>query len=426
MNRFLTAVITVALITSTATASEFEQSSREVLASDTLETSSLKGRYHQVDEKVTVSGYMNHFTVNSNFGQFLVVGNLGLKRLLHELDAIAELKRRSATDAGTDAVTGVVSDTGDSLARLAADPAGTAQGITGGVSRFFKRTKRSAKSLADQTSDTISGDDESAHKVDGSEVAQQVAESYLGVGKAQRKLAQELGVDPYTRNKVLQDELHRVASISGTVGKVTKMLLPMPAFVSAATNVSNLVWSLSPTDLAIQNEETLKKLGYKNKQVKTFFSNKVFTPTQQTALVAALRSLNKVEGREFLLAMASSAETVTEGEFVVQTALFYQLYHDKFQALSRLAHTPNGTLPMAITMNEALFFAPLDYLMWTDDVAAGTARADELAKEIGITGVRRLWVEGRMSPTAKTRLNADGWAESTNGFKKLQAMIDNR
>jgi hypothetical protein len=352
-----------------------------------------------------------------------------LKKLLHELDAIAELRKRSATDAGTDAVAGVVTDTGDSLIRIAADPAGTAQGIGGGVSRFFKRTKRSAENLADTASDTVKDDEKDKEQadeesdIDEAEVAQQVAESYLGVGEAQRELARELGVDPYSRNEVLQDELHRVAQISGTVGKVTKMLLPMPAMVSAAQNVSNLVWSLSPTDLLIQNEETMQGLGYRKKEIKTFFSNRAFTPTQQTAFVAALESLDEVNGRELFLDMAGEAQTCTEGEFVIQSILFYQLYHENHQPLEALARTPDGVLPLAITANDALLFAPLDYMTWTEEIATGTARVNSLLVELGITAGKQLWVEGRISPVAETHLNEAGWADSTGGFKKLKAMI---
>ena len=147
--RFLLIALTVILSVNSGTAAEFEPSTMEVPASDFLAADLLKGKHHTVNENVIVDGYINHYTVDSEFGQFAVDGDLELKKLVRELDAIAELKSRTTTDTSTDAVVGVVSDTGKSLAHIATDPTGTARGVSVGVSRFFKRSSRSAKSLAD-------------------------------------------------------------------------------------------------------------------------------------------------------------------------------------------------------------------------------------------------------------------------------------
>ena len=84
----------------------------------------------------------------------------------------------------------------------------------------------------------------------------------MGVGKAHRELARELEVDPYSDNAILQAELSRVAKFAGSVGKFTNILIPIPSVVGTAATINDLVWSLSTTDLLIQNEEKLKALGY--------------------------------------------------------------------------------------------------------------------------------------------------------------------
>jgi len=435
MTRFLLTALTVILSVNSVTAAEFEPSTMAVPASDFLAADLLKGKHYTVNENVIVDGYINHYTVDSEFGQFAVDGDLELKKLVRELDAIAELKSRTTTDTSTDAVVGVVSDTGKSLAHIATDPAGTAKGVSVGVSRFFKRTSRSAKNLANQTSDSLSWDDEtnketeekSNAETDDLEVSRQIADSFLGVDKAQRELAMELGVDPYTRNEILQAELHRVASISGAAGKATRILLPIPTFVTVATNVSDLVWNLSPMDLLIQNEEKLKALGYTKKEAQSFFSNRLFTPTQQTALVTTLESLDKVKGRELYLSMATSAETRTEGKYIIQSALFTQLYHDNIGALTKLLRVPEGMLPVAVTENDtALLFAPSDYFIWTEEIAEATARFDRLINDLGFTKEKQLWTEGEVSTMALSQLKAAGWSVSPGAFKKLKTMIENQ
>ena len=441
MTRFLLTVLTVIFSINSSVAAEFESPTMNVSASDFLAANLLKGKYHTTDENVTIDGYIDNYTVDSEFGQFAVAGNLALKKLIRELDAIAELKSRTTTGTSTAAVVGAVSDTGKSLVQIATDPTGTAKGVSGGVSRFFKRTSRSAKNLANKTSDSssendeISGDDETSEETekesnaetDDPEVSQQIAEGFLGVGKAQRELAMELEVDPYTRNEVLQEELHRVASISGTVGKVTKLLMPMPTFLSAAKNVSNLVWNLSPMDLLIHNEEKLKALGYTKKEVNAFFSNQVYTPTQQTVLVATLEALDKVEGRELFLGVATSTESPTEAGSIIQSALFTQLYHENIMALTKLLRVPEGMLPLAVTENDtAILFAPLDYIMWTEEAAEAIARFDILIGDTVAVKEKQLWVQGRVSTIAASRLKEAGWVVSTGGFKKLETMIDNQ
>ena len=305
MPRFSIVAAAVILATGLIQAAEFEPATLMVSASGLLEANVLKGEHYTIAESVTVDGYMNHYTVDSEFGQFTAVGDRALKKLLHEIDAIAELRKMTSFSTGTDAVIGVVADTGQSVVNLAIHPVQSVKGISAGVSRFFKRTSRTAKNVssdvAEAVSETFSGDEgsggDNAAKEEGEPgLTTQLASSFMGTSKAQRDLARELKVDPYSDNAILQADLNRVAQISGSVGKISKILIPIPSVVGIATDVSDMVWNLSPIDLLIQNEEKLKKLGYTDELIAAFFSNKVFSPSEQTAFVAALESLDKVKG----------------------------------------------------------------------------------------------------------------------------------
>jgi hypothetical protein len=439
MTRFLSVVTAAILVAGAAQAADFEAATMTVSASSILEPGLLKGEYYTVKESVTVEGYMNHYNVDSDFGPFSVTGDWALKKLLHEIDAIAELKKMTSLSTGTDAAVGVVVDTGKSVVNLVTNPVDSAKGMSAGVSRFFKRNVRTAKNVSGEVTETvtesISGDEQSDEEIkaddetvaaddsgeeDDPGLSTQLASSFLGVGKAHRELARELKVDPYSDNAVLQEELNRVAKISGSVGTLTNFLIPIPSVVGTAANIGDMVWSLSPTDLLIQNEEKLKELGYSDDLIQTFFSNWVFSPTMQTALVAALASLDSAKGREVLLNIANAAETRIEGQFIVRSSLFAKIYHETVEPIAELMSQPNGLIPAAITASgDGLIIAPVDQLLWTQELASAMQRMTQLINDHGATDEHLMWVEGRISELALAQLSAAGWVESTVHTDKL-------
>jgi hypothetical protein len=373
---------------------------------------------------------MNHYTVDSEFGQFIAVGNRSLKKLLHEIDAIAELRKITSLSAGTGAAVDAVADTGKSVVNLVVKPVESITGISAGVSRFFKRTSKTATNVSSEVVENVSsddkeGDDNAVKEADEPDVTTQLTSAFLGIGTAHRRLAREYMVDPYSDNAVLQAELSRVAEIKGTVGKVSKILIPIPSIVGTAASVGDMVWNLSPMDLLIQNEEKLEALGYTDELIQAFFSNPKFSPSKQTVIVAAMEVLDQAKGREVLLQIAISTETQIESNFVVRSILLTQLYHESVEPVRELVAFPNGLVPVAITESgDGLVFAPLDHLLWTERVAAAMDSLAKLIDDHGGTKENLLWVGGRVSDLALARLRATGWIESTEGFEKLKAMTE--
>lgn len=127
-----------------------------VVVARILEPGLLEGEHYTIAESVTVDGYMNHYTVDSEFGSYRVVGDRALKKLLHEIDAIAELRKMTSLSTGTDAAVDALADTGKSVANLATHPVESAKGMSTGVSRFFKRTTRTAMNVGSEVTDQVS------------------------------------------------------------------------------------------------------------------------------------------------------------------------------------------------------------------------------------------------------------------------------
>lgn len=418
----------------TISVADFEPATMTIPASSLLDEDLLKGEHYTIAESVTVDGYMNHYTVETGFGQFTAVGNLALIKLLNEIDVIVELKKITSFSAGADAAVDAVADTGKSVVNLVVRPVDSVKGMSAGVSRFFKRTIRTASNVSSEVVATVSGDDEedvgeedgdsSNEAKDEPGVTSQLTSSFLGVGKAQRKLAKEFKVDPYSDNAVLQAELNRVAEIAGTVGKISKILIPIPSIVGTAASVGDMVWNLSPTDLLIQNEETLKALGYTDDLIKAFFSSKAFSPTTQTALVIVLEGLDKVPGREVILAIANRAKSKLESGFMIRSAMLILSYHETIEPVIEIITVENGLLPIGITTSKkGVMFAPLDQFLWTEEMATAMARLATLIDAHGITKESLIWVGGRVSDQALSQLSASGWVESTEALKGLEAKI---
>jgi len=441
MIRFIIVVTVAILVASAAHAANFESATMTVSASSILEPSLLKGEHYTIQDSVTVDGYMNHYKVDSDFGPFTVVGDRALRKLLREIDAIAELRKMTSLSAGTDAAVGAVVDTGKSIVNLATNPVETAKGMSAGVSRFFKRTTRTVVNVSSEVADSVSesitsdeqGDEEQkaddeniadngSEEEDDPTLTSQLTSSVLGVGKAHRELARELKVDPYSKNVVLQEELSRVAKVSGTVGTVTNFLIPIPTVVGTAANISDMVWSLSPMDLLIQNEEKLKELGYADEQIQAFFSKEMFTPTMQTAIVGALAALDHAKGREVLLKIAIAAETLIEGTFIVRSILFAGFYDKNVEPIAEFLSLPGGMVPVVITASgDGLIIAPVDQLLWTEQIATAMVKMSALINDHGASDEQLMWVDGRISDLALTQLTATGWVESTETFDKLES-----
>jgi hypothetical protein len=424
--RVVPALACSVIIGGLATAADFEADTLDVPTSSLLSAELMKGEHYTIDDTVTVKGYMNHYTVRSDYGEFTAVGDRALRKLIGETIAIGQLKEMDSLSVGTDAAIGAVTDTANSLVALATDPVGSVNNLSAGVSRFFKRTSKTVGDVSEkakeEATDAVNGeeDEEGGEASTGEpDVTTQLASSYLGIGKAQRQMAKELEVDPYSYNEVLQAELSRVAKVSGSVGKVTSLLIPIPSVIGTAAGVSDMVWNLSPTDLLIQNQEKLTAMGFDPMLIERFFESKLYSPTEQTVMVASIESLDGAANREILLETALLAETKIEGDYFLRSAEFYARYDQKIGGITRIID--GNRLPIAITeAGDGLIFAALDHLLWSEEVAAGVAELDQLMDTNSSSGKSQIWIEGMVSEMATAKLSESGWQFESQGMEKVQ------
>ena len=181
----------------------------ELSASEILPPALLKDDHHVVEERVRNDGYLNYYTIKSDYGEFEAISTAMLTTRVGEINALSELDELSKTEVFAKAAADAGMRQVRTLQAFATHPVDTVKGIPAGIGRMFKRFGRQAGEAVDATQEFVAGDDEESSdgegdKDDDSNVAVDLTASYLGVDKAQRDWSRKLGTDPYSSNEVLR------------------------------------------------------------------------------------------------------------------------------------------------------------------------------------------------------------------------------
>lgn len=383
-------------------------------ASDFLEARFLKGPNHEVEERVVSDGIFNTYTIQSPFATFQPQGTSLAMIRIHEIGAIAQLEEVDKMAVAAGAAVDSMVNMGTGAVHLITNPVETAEGFGSGVSRLFGRIGRSAK----RTQETLGSDGGTANDgtpppSTGAKVADasgNFAKDLLGVNRAVRSWAQKLGVDPYTTNPVLLNELQDVAHYDAG-GRFSTKLLPLGivgTVLGTASTVNSLVWTKGPDELRTLNETRLQAMGVAPEDSRAFLQNKQYNLTLQTRLLASLDTLSEITGRPEFVARAAGAEARVDARFYQESAYMAETFHRTESPL--IGIVPD--LPGACVISRDDRFAclyPLDYLVWTEGVAEYANRITQHAESKFPKAKRELWLTGRASPHAGNELKERGW-----------------
>ena len=389
----------------TAMAEQGFDASPTFQASKILPARITSGPNHRVEEQVVNDGFLNHYTIYSEFGTFTATSNTELWIRVAETDAIARLDEVSRSEQFVKGVGKAGQDVLQSALGTIFHPVDTVKSAAGGVKEILSSASR-----------TLHGEGSGG-----------VGET-IGYGRAKRQYAVAFGADPYSTNTVLQAHLDRVAQ-AGFVGDVGAGAAL--GFVSggagltfsAASNLQTLkemVRDKSPEELRHMNEEALLEMGVEASVIELFLGNTAFSPTYQAAFVATLVEMDGVADRSEFVEAAVLAKDEGDVLFRVDQARMYANYHETVGRLQgfvpiskRIAvagRTPDGAIAVA---------APADYIALTAhladhvlDVRAGPGQLP------GASG-RHLWIAGGMSGKARKQLEAKGWTIHANAQARM-------
>ncbi|NWK57544.1 hypothetical protein HW115_18140 [Verrucomicrobiaceae bacterium N1E253] len=367
-------------------------------ASEVLRPEIIKGPHHTVAEDIPTAGFLNQYTIQSDFGVFHVKGNALLAKRIHEINAMAALAKIEKSDEFKKALANTAKMPLHMVENLIDDPKGTAQQIGDGAKRFVHRAGEMFQRKGQKTKEEDNA-----------------FQSALGFSKAKRKLCWDLKVDPYSTNPELQKKLDDVAwaTFAGEFGlKLGMLAIPGGAgtAISGVTTSSTVAESIrdnSPVDLSAKNRDALQAMGINENLLEAFLATPDLSPTQQTVIVQELSNIPQARGRDAFIQMCLSARSEADGIFFQRISQLMRAYHEKSSPVLTIFNLYG--LPAAYTQDQSLIIPlELDYGSWSADAA-------KLSAAIGsyqIPGMpikqRKLVITGKVTPMAKAGLEKAG------------------
>src|SRR5215813_6132900 len=263
----------------------------ELKASDILKPELLKGQHYVVRDPVPTNAGMNQFTIDSDFGVFEADGNEMLLQRLKEIDAIARLGEVSRTDEFKKSLVAAAKSPLNSAKNIARDPAQAISNVPKGIMKFLGRAKETVQNVGK------SGNDDAG---EGNRL-----KDAIGYSDKKRKIALEMGIDPYSTNTVLHKELDDVAWASWAGGFTFSVAtLPVSGLAGAALTITNLNSTVedllrekTPAELEQINRATFRAIGASASDIDRILHGGAFTPTQATTFAVHLKALKNVANR---------------------------------------------------------------------------------------------------------------------------------
>jgi len=389
--------LTVLAAVGVAGAADYETQT-DKSASQALPPERAAGPDYKVTDPVVADGYMYRFKLTSTYGPFDVTGMGALRKLQHEIWAIGQLKNVTKSEAFLKSLKDQAGKPLVFVKDVVTKPVDTLTGIPKGVGRLFGNITTSVTTTRNPSQESRT-------------------KEVLLVGSFKRDYAARFGVDPYSSNEVLQEELDKIGN-AAALGSWTASAAMIPisgpaSSVITATSLSksfnNILSTEPPSRIRIINEEKLKRMGIGDDLAQRYLDQPVYTPRQSLLLVDSLARLGAASGRDAYLTAALVAADEAEANFFVNMAQILRGYHEAEGQIASLAMV--GALTVAQTKaGPAVIPFALDYGVWS-------ANADRLSQNMkttyrapGFNGSFQLWVTGSLSPTAKQELQARGFS----------------
>ena len=367
-----------------------------VSAKNILSPEQLKGPNHSVEDRVLNNGLFYQYTVTSPYGTFKANATSALDILIQEMNAIAAMKKVATGNTAVNAVEQSGKNTISGMKNLVTDPLGTVEGAAEGVGNLFSRAKQTIGRR--ETTDT-----------EDSKIAQMI-----GFSEAKGRIATKFGVSVYSGNKVLQEELERLARadyLGGlTIGVATSAVPGVGGIVlttSGTARLLNEVVNNTPASkLWVQNKNTLAAMGIDPDTIEFFLNNPVFSPALATGLVSALASMDGVVNRDIFVKIGLQASTPDMARTITELAMLTAGYHKNIAPLQKL-------VPMARVCHgvnkkgDTIVILPTDNLLWNERNADLSEYLTANSK--GKNGGIELWTWGSLSKRMQSELQARGW-----------------
>ncbi len=354
------------------------------------------GVNYRVEGPVMGDGFLRNYRLHTAYGDFQVRGDGLLKIRLSELRALAALKQFNGLETYGAGFSRAVAAPFEFVGGLVTKPVETLDETATGINEWFDRIGAGINNPDSNPDGTIA--------------------SALGVSKVKRQLAFDLGVDPYTDFPPLAKRLNDLGQ-AGAAGEITvaAALTQVPGAagmaasgVSTAGNVRALVRDKTAAQLQEMNQAKLKKLGISDKTTRSFLGNRVYTPTDQTAIATSLSFLAGIHGLDAFVARLAQAPTRDVAIFQRRRVDQLVAYHKSITPLRSFVMLKGFPFNRTATGRVVGIF-PLDEFAWTE-TSAQLIRSvtEDLRRQDQMDGAE-FRVTGTITPAARQNLAVYGW-----------------
>ena len=378
------------------TSEEFEIP--EVLdARDILPPELLKSEHHTVMDEVIPFGYTNHFSITSPFGQFEAYGEDMLRIRVKEIQALSSIEDVDKFSAFASGAQHAVLSPVKFVTSLLVDPIETLIGVPKGVWRFMTRVQ-----------EMVVGE--------RGELEEDESRELIGFSTVKRRIADSLGVDVYSSNRLLQRKLDRL-SWSGYAGDTGVRLLTIPIVgpagpvltgTSLSSTMSHLLRDSAPEDLRRLNREKLENMEFDHALIDKFLSHNWYSPRHETFFVEALAEMKEVKGRGKFMEVALGAKFEEDVLFFERLAEMMAAYHQNIKPLSEIVIIQHRLVMGYTTDHNLVAMLPVSRLPWRKEVAEATELVKNWKSNEHPVQQIELWISGNVTPQATRQLTASG------------------
>ncbi len=384
-----------------------------LIASDVLPPELKWGKNYSVrgvtDTTVDAStkGFTHQFEVTSIYGNFDAFCIDMVRKRAHEINVIAVLQDIKKTRKFSKAVKKARKGLYNKAVDLILDPVDTITGVPKGGWRFIA-----------QSGEMIKGGPEG--REGGHEEA--LAEFF----KLKCRYAYKLGVDVYSRNKKLQQELNSISLAGFASGEGTSLLFTKAGKSAEGLmlkdardlkiitrspfldEIDKVLLENTPDELEKINREKLKQIVEEDYVIEGFLNHSDYSPRNKTIIVHALTKMDGIKNRDSFIKQAllvDNAEIAFIYEDMVE--MIYD-YHKNVKPVVEIL--PVSKMVAIYTSDQAIIAAlPIDNLYWTEVTDLFVSRLLQLSEseDRSVTQVI-MGISGKATSQAKEVLTGRG------------------
>jgi hypothetical protein len=355
----------------------------------------MTGSSYTVKPTAQSDGIMRMFEIDSTYGKFHLGGADFTRMRLREIEATATLEKMSQSEAWA-----------KSFGRAAVAPVKFGVDLVTNPIDTFGRSMSGISNMFDRAGASLAGQRTNRDTL---------ADSLLGVSDAQRQLAIELGVDPYTDFAPLAQQLRQMAgAMAGGQLTVKAGLAAVTGGIgigiSAASNVEgakNTLRDKTAAQVIAEVRVILNSLGVPEEMANRLLENPHYTPADLIIMAQALAQL-KAQNTIVYVNRASEAASRDVAYFQRRRAELLAARSAEVGGITAFV-TVSGHAVNVTRDGKPFALFPFDDLAWTDVPARTFRSATAEVRRRSPNGGAVFATTGLVTPRAAAEIKNLGW-----------------